>query len=78
MVGGGEVLGAAEISRQTGEGGDMDVECADYAIVEKLVCECVGEWRRGVCLGGGLSGVSVSLLGSHRSGRTGPGNVSLL
>ncbi len=72
------MLGAAEVSGQTGEGGDMDAESADYAIVEKLVCECIGERGRGVCLGGGLSGVSVSLLGSHRSGKTGPGNVSLL
>lgn len=61
VVGGVDVFGAAEVGGETGVGGQFGVECTDYAVVEKLVCECAGE-------GGGGVGVWVGFVDDGHAG----------
>lgn len=50
VVCGDDVVRAAEIGGQTGVGGELSVKGEDYAVVEDLVCECIGEGGWGVCV----------------------------
>lgn len=61
VVGGLQVLGAAEIGGQTGKDREFGVESEDYAVVEDLGCKRMGEGGGSICFWGSLRDFGVSM-----------------